>query len=224
MGVSRRKINEMYERALACLDAVFAELPANSGGKTAADGLRSAFAGIREKGEAQTGFTDSAKVGTGERSLARFNIREYRRRLTETANIIARQKVGFNLNFPPSSGETDDELITKTRAVAAKAVESKDDFIQRGLTEEYLESGTDLIESFQEALKTTNESLSQRGAATGGKKSAYAEAEDFFAELNIYILNYYREQSDKINAWQNATHIERTAGKKDEENPLPPTQ
>lgn len=113
MKVSRRKINEMYERALACLDAVFTDLPANSGGKTAADGLRSAFAAIREKGEAQTGFTDSAKVGTGERSMARFNIREYRRRLAETANIIARQKAGFNRSFPPASGKQMTNLSRK---------------------------------------------------------------------------------------------------------------
>lgn len=96
-------------------------------------------------------------------------------------------------------------------------VESKDDFIQRGLTSEYLESGKDLIEAFQAALKNTNESLSQRGMATGGKKSAYAEAEDLFDELDIYIRNYYRNQSDKINAWRNAMHIERTAEKKGEE-------
>lgn len=76
MGVSQRKINEMYERALAALDAVFADLPAASGGKIAADGLRNTFAGIREKGKAQRGFTGSAKVGSGERSVARFNIRD----------------------------------------------------------------------------------------------------------------------------------------------------
>lgn len=219
MGTSRRKINEMYERALACVDTVFADLPADSGGKRAADGLRNAFASIREKAEAQTVFTDSAKVGTGERSAARFNIREYRRRLAETANIIARQKVGFNRNFPPASSETDAELLTQTRVVAAKALESKDDFIERGLTQEYLESGADLIEAFQNALRNTNESLSQRGAATGGKTSAYTEASDFFDELDIFIRNYYRDQPDRINAWRNATHVERSAVKKSAENP-----
>lgn len=222
MAVSRRKINEMYERALASLDAVFGDLPAGSGGKAAADGLRNAFALIREKGEAQTGFADSAKVGTGERSAARFNIREYRRRLAETANIIARQKAGFNRNYPTASSETDEELITQTRAVAAKALESKADFIRRGLTQEYLESGTELVEAFQTALKTTNESLSQRGEATGGKRSAHAEAADFFDELDIFIRNYYRDQPDKLNAWRNAARIERTAAKNNEETPLSP--
>lgn len=225
MGYSQRRINEMYERVFACLDAEFADLPAGSGGKTAADGLRAAFDVINQKGSAQAGFGGSAQAGTGQRSTARLNIREYRTRLAETANVVARQKPGFNSNFPPPSGETDDELLTNTRAVVAKAVEMKNDFVLRGLTPQYLESGTELIEAFETALNTTNEALSHRGAAVGSKKSAYAQADEFFDELDIYIRNQYRDQPDKINAWRNATHIERAATRNgDEENPAPVTE
>jgi hypothetical protein len=151
-----------------------------------------------------------------------LNIREYRARLAETANVIARQKPGFNSNFPPPSGETDDQLITNMRAVMAKAVEMKEDFILRGLTFQYLQSGTNLIEAFETALNTTNEALSHRGAAVGSKKSAHAEADEFFDELDIYIRNQYHDQPDKINAWRNATHIERAAKKNGDEE-TPPT-
>lgn len=222
MGYSQRKINDMYERVFACLDAEFADLPADSGGKIEADRLRAAYDVITQKGSAQTGFGGSAKAGTGQRTTARLNIREYRTRLAETANVVARRKPGFNSNFPPPSGETDDQLITNTHAVVAKAVEMKEDFLLRGLTFQYLQSGTELIEAFETALSTTNEALSHRGAAVGSKQSSYAQADESFAELDIYIRNQYHDQPDKINAWRNATHIERAAKQNGDEE-TPPT-
>lgn len=223
MPYTQRQLNDMYERALSCLDAEFTDLPAGSGGAVAADGLRTAFDEIRQQGSAQSGFGDSAQAGTGQRSLARRNIRAYRSRLANTANVIARKKAGFNEHFPVPSGETDDELLTNTRAVIDKAILNKADFIERGLTEAFITSGNDLLTEFEAALDTTNEALSHRGAAVGSKKSAYREADENFDELNIFIKNHYRDQPDKLNAWRNATHIERTKKKKEEENP-PPTE
>ena len=107
------------------------------------------------------------------------------------------------------------ELIAQTRTAAAKAVENQADFALRGLSEEYLGSGTALVEAFEAAFAPTNEALSHRGAAVGSKKSAYSEADEHFDELDIYIRNHYADRPDKLNAWRNATHIERSAAKKD---------
>jgi hypothetical protein len=219
VAFAQGKINDMYERALTCLDAEFTDIPKDSGGDLAARGLREAFAVIREAGSSQAGFGDSAQAGTGERSAARVSVREYRKRLAWTANVITRKKAGFNRDFPLPYGETDDELITHTRAVAAKAVANEADFTLRGLTNEYIASGTALVDAFEAALNATNTALSHRGAATGSKKSAYREADENFDELDIYIRNSYADQPDKINAWRNATHIERSAAKQKEENP-----
>lgn len=217
MAYSRRQINDMYERVFSCLDAEFADLPVDSGGKLAADGLREAYDVIQNRGSEQTGFYGLAQAGTGQRSTARINIRDYRKRLAETASVIARKVAGFNQNYPLPYGENDDELITNTRAVVAKAVGHQSEFMQRGLKLSYLESGTALVEAFEAALDTTNEALSHRGAATGSKKSAYREADEHFDELDIYIRNNYADQPDKMNAWRNATHIERTAEKQVDE-------
>lgn len=223
MPYTQGQLNDMYERALACIDAEFADLPKPSGGDTAAHGLRNAVSAIRGQGSAQAGFSDSAQVGTGQRSAARISVRDYRKRLTRTANVIARKKPGFNQNFPSPHGETDDELIAHTRAVAVKAVENSADFTLRGISQAYLESGAELVDAFEASFVPTNAALSHRSAATGSKKSAYREAEEFFDELDIYIRNHYFDQPDKLNAWRVATHIERTKKKKDEENPPPST-
>lgn len=223
MPYTQRQLNDMYERALACLDAEFADLPKDSGGDTAAKGLRLAFASIRSHDTAQAGFGDSAQVGTGQRSAARVSVRDYRKRLARTANVVARKKPGFNRDFPPPHGESDDELLTQTRAVVAKALENAADFTARGIAQEYLESGTALLAAFEAALDATNTALSHRGAATGGKKSAYREADEHFEDLDIFIRNHYFDQPDQLNAWRVATRIERTPKKKTEgENPPTP--
>lgn len=223
MRFSQSDINEMYERVLSCLDAEFTDLPVGSGGQLAADGLRDAYAEIQSKSADAAGFDGSAQAGSGQRATARFNIREYRKTLARTALIIAKKKSGFNEHFPAPHGENDDELVANSRAVADKAVAMKADFIERGLTEAYLTSGTGLVDVFETTLDVKNEALSHRGAAVGGKRSAYSEADEYFDELNIYIRNHYAGQSDKLHAWRNATHIEKAAKKKPDEEPPPPT-
>lgn len=223
MAVSQSDINDMYERVFAVLDAEFADLPAGSGGKTAADELRDAYAVIQGRRSLQSGFGGSAQAGSEQRAAARFNLRKYRSRLAETANVIAKKKTGFDKHFPAPKNETDDELVANSRLFAEKAIEMADDFIRLGLTQAYLESGTSLIAKFEATLDTKNEALSHRGAAVGGKNSAYAAADEHFDELDIYIRNYYADQPDKLHAWRNATHIEKSAKKKKSDEQPPTT-
>ena len=214
----------MYERVFACLDAEFTDLPAGSGGQLAADGLREAYAVIQGTSSEQAGFGDSAQAGSGQRAEARYNVKEYRKKLAQTALIIAKKKSGFNEHFPAPHGETDDELVAQTRAVAAKAIEMKEDFTKRGLPETFLASGTGLVDAFEATLDVKNEALSHRGAAVGSKRSAYSQADEHFDELDIYIRNHYADQPDKLHAWRNATHIERSAAKKKDDGEGTPTE
>ncbi len=228
MSVAQRLLNERYSRSLTCIDTEFTDMPADSGGREAADGLREAFEEIQAEGATQAGAGDTAKVGTGQRSLARHNLKEWRKSLARTANVEARKTAGFNADFPAPHDENDDELLTKSRAVAAKAVDKKAVFTKRGLEESYVISGGALVAAFETAFGATNTALSHRGAATGGKASAYQRAAEFFEDLDIYIRNKYRDQPDKINAWNIASHLERSSAKKNggneggENNP-PPT-
>jgi hypothetical protein len=217
MPYSQRQLNGRYSRCLACVDAEFADMPADSGGREAADGLREAFEEIQAEATTQSGAGDTAKVGTGQRSLARFNLKEWRKALARTADAEARKTAGFDEDFPPPRSESDDTLLTKSRAVAPKAVEKKAVFVKRGMESEYVLAGAALVAAFETALGVTNTALSHKGAATGGKASAYRRAAEFFEDLDIYIRNKYRDQPDKINAWNIASHVERTAQKSGEE-------
>lgn len=217
MPYTQRQLNGRYSRSLACVDAEFADMPDGSGGREAADGLREAFEEIRQQDTAQAGAGGTAKAGTGQRSLARLNLKEWRMALARTANVEARKTAGFNRDFPPPHGESDDELLTESRAVAPKAIASQAVFAKRGLDKDYVASGETLVAAFETSLGVTNTALSHKGAATGGKSSAYRRAAEFFEDLDIYIRNKYRDQHDKINAWNIASRLERSAKKKDGE-------
>ena len=217
MPVSQRLFNERYERVLTCVDAEFADMPAGSGGREAADGLSEAFAEIQAEDTAQASSDSTAQVGTGQRTLARENLRDWRAALARTANVEARKTAGFDKDFPPAYSENDDELLTESRAVAPKAVTAKEIFKKRGMEDDYVISGAALIAAFENAFGITNTALSHRGAATGGKASAYRRAAEFHEDLDIYIRNKYRDQPDKINAWNIASRLERSSAKKEEE-------
>ena len=218
MTVPLKNINERYERCLVCVDAEFADMPAGSGGRVAADALAAAYAVIQQSRTSQAGFGNTAKAGTGERTAGRVGVKGYRTRVAETAVIIARKIPGFEQNFPFPSGETDEELIAETRAIVPKAVAAKAEFALRGLSLEFLESGTALVDAFDATFDTTNEALSHKGAASGSKKSAYREADEHFDELDIYIRNTYFDQPDKIHTWNIASKLERPSSNKTAEN------
>lgn len=66
-------------------------------------------------------------------------------------------------------------------------------------------------------VSTRNFPICPKLRAGDSKKSAYQDADEFFDELDIYIRNKYADQPDKINAWNNAAHIERTTETNDGE-------
>lgn len=214
MGYSQRSKDDRYRRVIAALDTEFTDIPANSAGAEAADGLRAQFAIIESKSGAQAGFYAAGQAGTDEREVARAKLKTYRYKLANTAETVARKKPGFDENYPSPADETDAELIANSRAVAARAVTDEADFTWLALEKTYVLSGAALTDAFEASFKPTDQATVSRSAAVGGKKEARRQAADFFAELDTYIENYYDDQPDKLHAWRVASRVERSAAKR----------
>lgn len=214
MGYSQRAINAMYRRALDCVAAELTDLPAGSEGALAAADLEIQYDVITTKSTSKSSFEGTAKEGTARRSVARLNIIDYMSTLARTAKNIARKKTGFNQHYPAPSEKDDNELLTDARAVSVKAVEDKADFVKSGLTDDFILSGADFVTEFEDSLETTNQALSSRGAAVGSKDEAYEKADEDFDTLDNFVRNFYRYRPDKLNAWRNASRIERAPAKK----------
>lgn len=209
MAVSQRAINDMYRRALECRDTVLTDMPADSEGAIAAEGLRGQYDIIIGKSAEQSGFSGTAKMGAAQRKLARKNIYNFLSTHHRSAKIIGRKTAGFEQNFPSPTDMDDSELLAAARAVAPKAIEHKALFMGRGIKKAYIESGAEFIEDFEESLETSYGALSSRGEAVGSKTSAYDAADEFFDSLDDFVKNYYSDQSAKLAAWKNATRVER---------------
>jgi len=208
----------MYNRVLDSLPTEFADLPPDSEGAEAAEGLSEEYNIIVGKSALQSGFKGTAQEGTAQRTVARQNIREYMSTLARTGRSIARKKPGFEQNFPPPSDKNDVELLTDARAVAVKAMEYKTDFTGRGLKVEYLQSINNYIADFDNSLDATNSAVGLGGAAVGGKNAAYDRADEHFDVLDDFIRNFYRDQPEKLAAWKIVSHIRRSTGNDDEPN------
>ena len=219
MAASQRAINDMYLRALECRETVLTDMPPDSEGALAADGLRAQYDIIIANTAAQSGFSGTSKMGAAQRRLARKHIFDYLSRLAASAKIIGRKNPGFEQNFPSPSGKDDNQLLADARSVAPKAIEHQALFTGRGIKLAFLESGAGFVEDFEESLETSYDALSSRGEAVGGKLSAYDAADEFFDSLNDFVKNFYSDQPQKLAAWRNATRVERSPQKKDKPKP-----
>ena len=214
MAYSQAAINAMYRRVLDCVEAELTDLPAGSEGALAAADLQIQYDIITTKNTSKSSFDGTAQEGTARRSVARLNIIDYMSTLARTAKNIARKKTGFDEHYPAPSGKKDDELLTDARAVSIKAVEDKADFVKSGLDNDFILSGAEFVTEFEDSLEMTNQALSSRGAAVGSKEEAYEKAAEDFDTLDNFVRNFYRYRPDKLNAWRNASRIERSPKKK----------
>jgi len=221
MRFSQSSVNDMYLRVIECVDTVLTDMPPDSEGALAAQGLREQYDIIIASTAAQSGFSGTARMGAAQRALARKNIYDYLMALSRSAKIIGRRETGFEQNFPSPAGKDNNQLLADARSVAPKAIEHKTLLMGRGYTLEYLQSGAGFVEDFEESLETSYDALSSRGEAVGGKLSAYDKADEFFDSLNDFVKNYYRDQPQKLAAWRIATRIERSPARKKEEEPKP---
>lgn len=221
MAFSQRAINDMYLRAIECRETVLTDMPPDSEGAEAADGLREQYDIIIAQTAAQSGFSGTSQMGAAQRKLARKNIYGYLSTLHGSAKIIGRKNPGFEQNFPSPVGKDDNQRLADARAVLPKVTEHKALFIKRGIKLEYLQSGAGFVEDFEESLETSYDAQSSRSEATGGKMSAYDKADEFFDSLDDFVKNYYRDQPQKRAAWKNATRIERSPKKNVNDEPKP---
>lgn len=202
---------EMYRRALASLTADFADLPKSSEGAKAAELLRQNVSAIESASSRQTSHDGSAREGTAGKKIVREAIKEFVRRYSRTAQVIARRKDGFAERFPSPSNATDEQLLAIARSVQNAVGENKADFIKLGISEDYIASADETLESFTNLVEASNSALGSRSAAVSEREQLFDNAEDNFAVLNAYIKNHYHQNPAKLAAWKIASHIERAA-------------
>lgn len=217
MTDEERNERNRYQRAVTCVEVELTDLPTESLGFTAYEGLKTVLAEIDAASAAQSSKDSSKKAGTAQKRSVRNAAKRQYRAIAETAKTIARKKPGYAENFPAVRNLNDEQFFAAARAASAKAAADKKDFTDLGHPGDFLTVFDATLAGFDAALNITNASLEGRGAAVAGIDDAFERGDDFFETLNRFVLNFYSNNPQKLAAWAIAAHLERSSRKSVEE-------
>jgi len=213
MTDEERNERNRYQRSVTCVEVELTDLPTDSLGFTAYEGLKTVLAEIDAASAAQSSKDSSKKAGTAQKRSVRNSAKQQYRSIAETAKTIARKKTGYAENFPAVRNLNDEQFFAAARAASAKAASDKKDFTDLGHPDNFLSVFDATLAGFDAALNITNASLEGRGAAVAGVDDAFERGEDFFETLNRFVLNFYSNNPQKLAAWAIASHLERSPQK-----------
>ena len=218
MTDEERNERSRYQRSVTCVEVELTDLPSDSLGFTAYEGLKTVLTDIDGASGAQSSKDSSKKAGTAQKRFVRSAAKHQYRAIAETAKTIARKKPGYAENFPAVRNLNDEQFFAAARAASAKAAANKKDFTDLGHPGDFLSVFDATLAGFDAALNITNASLEGRGAAVAGIDDAFERGEDHFETLNRFVLNFYSSNPQKLAAWAIASHLERSSRKSGGEN------
>jgi hypothetical protein len=153
----------------------------------------------------------SAGISGTQSKVARADeIEQDLRHIARTARLAAKKVQGFQNTFIlPRGALTYQQLIEYAESFIADAVQYKDEFAKRGLTEQFF---TDLATDVAEFKGIAREQADAKRTSVGANADAETileEALDIRGELKTAIENHYRSNPARLAEWLTATHIER---------------
>ena len=168
-------------------------------------------------GEQVGGFGD-ARFGFQSKDTARENLRTMLSEIAETARSMAYEFAGLDLKFRTQQGDNDAALLAKARAFLTEATPLKADFVRYEMDAEFLVELENLIEEFEQAMSAPGTAIDEHVEATAEIGAEVRKGMVAVRTMNAAVRNKYRNDIGKLNAWQSASHIERTAEKDEEPN------
>ncbi len=172
-----------------------------------------AAAGAMEAAGAAQSSGVSRQTATA-KSLALAALREDLRAISRTARSLAVDDAGIGDLFKMPAGGGTQNLLAAARSFLTNAAPLEAKFIA-------FEMPADFLSDLKTDIETFEQSVTDKGNATGEKVSATAsigEAVDKglsgLRRLRAIIPNKYRDNPSKLAAWASAGHVARTAGKK----------
>jgi hypothetical protein len=167
----------------------------------------------------QAASDGAASQGTELRADARDDLRSRLKKFSRTAHAIAIEVPGLDNMFRLPRGDSDEELIAAARAVAADAVPLLSHFIAHEMPATCLDDLNASITRFEDKMDDQSGAVGDR---IGSRVAINGKLEDLMLtrrQLNPIMENKYADDPATLAEWTRASHIERAAKKKDDEEP-----
>lgn len=151
------------------------------------------------------------RPASARKERARSALRDDIVAIARTAQTIDLRRPELSLTFLPPKKPTDQNLLATARAFAQNAEAFHDEFIQRGLPENFLDDLESDIAAFEQAISGKISMIQSASAALRSLRNATARGMETVRKLDPIVRNTYRGKSHKLHEWQRARTVARVA-------------
>lgn len=153
----------------------------------------------------------SPRAASARKERARTALRDDIVAIARTAQTIDLRRPELSLTFLPPKKPTDQNLLATAKAFAQNAEAFHDEFIQRGLPENFLDDLESDIATFEQAISGKISTIQAASTALRSLRNATARGMETVRKLDPIVRNVYRGNPDKLEAWKQARTVERVA-------------
>lgn len=209
MDARQRRLYERGQRVDAYMDAQAEDFPAGSKGGSLAASVKEELAGLAALDVARTVGASKRQQGTAGRGGVRASLRRRVAAVSDTAKTIALDRPDVKGIFVLAGKDGSDRtLIATARAFADAAASLVGLFVEYNLPATFvhdLRSDADSLEHY----------ISLQTAGVGARVSSKTTADATLQRLNelaerldTVVRNRYRDDPDKLAAWEHARRVE----------------
>jgi hypothetical protein len=186
--------------------------------------LRTLIAEIETHDSALSSGKRTVSQGGRTKAVARDELQRRLEAMSRTARSIAINNPGLENKFRAPRKLKDQELLSTARSFATDAAPLQTDFIQRGLTDSFLQDLAADIADFEQAINRTIQGRETHVAANAAIDDLIAEGTSIVRELDTIMRNIFADEPAALAAWLSASHVERAprSGGKQSAPPAPP--
>ena len=200
---------EMFIRASAFGKAHAGAFPTRTRGADVLTELNAIIAELETHTTAQAAGQRATKAGTTHKAAARAALREDLEAISRTARVMALTTPGLEDKFRLPRNAGDQVWLAAARAFAQDAVPLKDEFIRRGLPDDFIDDLNADIAAFEASIDSGAQQTGARVAATVAIDAAIDRGMNAVRELDAIVRNVFRNDAATLGAWTSASHTER---------------
>ena len=156
---------------------------------------------------------------TMQKGLAIAQLREDLRAINRTARALAVDDSAVGELFRMPNGSSEQKLLAVARAFLTGATPLKDQFIEYGLPDDFIEDLQADINDFEQSVTEKSSASGEKVSATASIGGAVKNGLEALRRLRAIVPNKYRDNPAKLAVWTTASHVEHAARKK---SPTPP--
>jgi hypothetical protein len=215
MNDKQRRHFERGARVSAHCAANPEDFPADSVAGASLKRLNEHLAAIETLDVAKATNMSAQQQGSQGRRELRQAIRSQITTYYKTSEVIGRDHPEVKGIFQRvQTDKSDRTLLAFARSYSTAAKPLKSLFSEYGVSSDYFDSFDTNIDAFETHIARQNEGAGARVASNAGIEEALRHVDEEVGRLDVIARNKYRSDPAKLAAWESASHLERSARRK----------